>query len=97
MTEFLAGNLPDHEGHDHNIKRHPDLRAWRKACPDCAHRTSDPQKIGDQYQQRMMEFDGHTVFFCLHRRTYDGFDRVCACYAATHRFARITKAESNSG
>lgn len=83
--------LPDIEGHDQNINPHPDRRGWLKACPECAHRTNDPQKIGDRYQQRMMEFDGDSVFYCLHRRTEDGFDRICACYSATHKFVQVNR------
>jgi hypothetical protein len=87
-SPIIAGHLPDLEGHDHNIRPHPDGHAWRKACPECAHRMSDPQHIGEAYQQRMMEFDGTAVFYCLHRQ--DGkFDRICACYAATNRLARL--------
>lgn len=86
---ILAGHLPDIEGHEQNIRRHPDRRAWRKACPDCAHRTSDPQDLGDRYQSNLMKFDGESVFYCLHRRTEDGFDRICACYAATNRLVQI--------
>jgi hypothetical protein len=93
MTKLLAGGLPDLEGHDQNIRPHPDRLGWLKACPDCAHRTSDPQGIGDRYQRKMMEFDGDAVFYCLHRRTKDGFDRICACYAATHGFAQVCRGE----
>jgi hypothetical protein len=79
--------FPDIEGHD--IKPHTDGLGWRKACPECAHRTSDPQNIGDNYQRRMMEFDGESAFYCLHRRTEDDFDRICACYAAMHRLPQV--------
>lgn len=88
---LLAGHLPDIEGHDQSIKPHPDHLAWLKACPECAHRTHDPQNIGDLYQRRMMEFDGESVFYCLHRQD-NGHDRICACFAATHRLARIDAA-----
>lgn len=86
--------FPDIEGHDQNISPHPDGLGWRKACPVCAHRTSDPQAIGDRYQMRMMEFDGESVFYCLHRQSEDEYDRICACFAATHRLPQIQRTAS---
>lgn len=67
----------------HFLTPHPDGRAWRKACGECALRTSDPQQIGYSYQQWIADgIPGH-LFYCIHR--YDGdFVRVCACYAALH-------------
>lgn len=86
---IIAGHLPDIEDHSHCVKPHPDGLAWLKACPACAHRTNDPQGIGEKYQRRMMEFDGESVFYCLHREAEGGLQRICACYAATNRLARI--------
>jgi hypothetical protein len=83
----LAAILPDIE--TSSARPHPDNLAWRKACPECAHRASDPQDLGSVYQERMMEFDGEYVFYCLHRRTEDNHDRICACYAAVHRIKSV--------
>jgi len=73
-----------------------DGRAWRKACDQCAGRTSDPQELGGYYQRDIMDGAPGTLFYCIHRDE-DGNDpiydqdgvaispvRVCACYAAYH-------------
>jgi hypothetical protein len=86
--------LPDLEGDD--ADPHPDGKAWRKACPECAHRTSDPQQIGSAYQERVMRYDGTAVFYCLHRTDGD-LHRVCACYAAMHRLPRIDASDHSKG
>lgn len=62
---------------------HPDGRAWIKACPECAGRTSDPQGMGDRYQRDVMRGYPGTVFYCIHRED-GGKHRICACYAALH-------------
>lgn len=89
MSRLIAGHLPDIEAH--GCKPHPDHLAWRKACPECAHRQGDLQNIGDVYQRRMMEFNGESVFYCLHRRTECDHDRICACFAAMHRLAQVSQ------
>ena len=86
MRKKLATILPDIDGHD--VMPHPDNLAWRKACGECAHRTSDPQALGIYYQRRMMEFDGSSVFYCVHRHDVD-YDRICACYAAVNKIEAI--------
>lgn len=77
--------LPDfEEGRDSDIiSPHPDGRAWRKACTECALRTSDPQDIGDNYQRKIAKGSPDTVFYCIHRDD-GGKHRICGCYAALH-------------
>lgn len=76
--------LPDREeGISGSADPHPDGRAWRKACGVCALRTSDPQEIGGQHQDKIARGTDETFFYCLHRDD-DGKHRICACYAAIH-------------
>lgn len=86
--------LPDLEGSE--VFPHPDGRAWLKACGVCAHRTHDPQRIGEAYQQRMMRFEGSSVFYCMHREG-GGFTRICACYAATHGLPQLARPSPRGG
>lgn len=79
-------NLHDLDGAE--VDCHHDGLAWRKACDVCAHRIHDPQQIGAAYQERMRQYDGTAVFYCLHRDD-EGMSRVCACYAAIHRLPRL--------
>jgi hypothetical protein len=72
--------LPDSDSAA-NVNPHPDGRAWRKACGECAFRVSDPQHLGDRYQTKIREFDGESVFYCVHRQDGEN-NRICACYAA---------------
>jgi hypothetical protein len=58
------------------VEPHPDGRAWRKACPECAYRVNDPQGLGAGPKP----VEGHH-FYCIHRQD-EGCDRICACYAA---------------
>jgi len=78
--------LPDLDGAE--VEAHTDGLAWRKACDVCAHRTHDPQVIGDAYQERMRVYDGTAVFYCVHR-TDANMTRICACYAAINRLPRL--------
>lgn len=78
-------NLHDLEGAE--VDAHPDGLAWRKACDICAHRTSDPQDLGDLYQRQIREYDGTAAFYCLHRED-ECMTRVCASYAAINRLPR---------
>lgn len=76
--------LPDWEnGLDEEVGEapHPDGRPWRKACAVCAFRTSDPQDLGQHYQQAARDAGPDTLFYCVHRLS-DGYHRVCACFAA---------------
>ena len=76
---------------------HPDGRPWRKACPECAFRRTNPQQLSDDdfdwmYLQEMF---GGFSFTCAHR-TDDGFYRECACWSAIQRVRRggVAAAES---
>jgi hypothetical protein len=77
--------LPDLEGEAMTspLVPHPDGHPWRKACGECALRTSDPQGLGYNYQRWVAEGTPGRLFYCVHR-DYAGFRRVCACYAALH-------------
>lgn len=70
---------------------HPDGRAWGRACRECALRRSDPQEIGQTYQQWIADGVGGCLFYCVHRHI-DGYHRVCACYSALHPEQAITPA-----
>lgn len=83
--------LPDGEAGD--VLPHPDGQAWRKACPECAFRSSDPQGMGRQYQDALLSGSPGTLFYCVHRLS-DGYNRVCACYAAFHPEQQVEMAES---
>jgi len=63
------------------VDPHPDGRAWRKACEECAGRKSDPQDLGDKYQADCMKGRPDSHFYCIHRDD-GGQHRICACYAA---------------
>ena len=79
--------LPDIEGA--HVNPHPDYIALRKACPECAFRTSDPQDLGDYGQRGIRRASDVGRFYCIHRM--DGtHHRVCACWAAIHRLPRQT-------
>ncbi|OYU91940.1 MAG: hypothetical protein CFE29_03585 [Bradyrhizobiaceae bacterium PARB1] len=86
--------LPDLDGAE--VDWHTDGLAWRKACDECAHRAHDPQDIGDAYQRRLREFDGSSVFYCIHRDD-NGMYRVCACYAAINGLPRAPALTSHNG
>lgn len=73
--------LPDGEGSD--VIPHADGQSWKKACPECAFRRSDPQGMGIQYQEHLLQGDEETLFYCVHRKDGEAH-RVCACYAAFH-------------
>jgi len=73
--------LPDYEME--HVLPHPDGRAWRKACDECACRTSDPQELGGQYREAVMRGTPDTLFYCVHRLS-QGKNRVCGSYAALH-------------
>ena len=77
--------LPDMDGGtlQEPITPHPDGRPWLKACPECALRTSDPQRLGDQYQQWIARGIPDYLFYCVHRED-DEAHRLCACFAALH-------------
>lgn len=81
-------NLHDIDGAE--VDAHTDGLAWHKACDVCAHRTHDPQMIGDAYQERMRKYDGTAVFYCLHRDD-EGMARICASYAAINRLPRLSR------
>lgn len=74
--------LPDYEAEE--VTPHPDGRAWRKGCQECALRTHDPQNLGDNYQRSIARGSPGAFFYCVHR-TDGGFNRICGCYAALHR------------
>lgn len=78
--------LPDSDesSSEGRVKPHSDGRAWKKACPECAFRTCDPQEVGQRYQSELRAGKPGTVFYCIHRED-DRMHRVCACYAAIHR------------
>lgn len=78
--------LPDSEGSA--VRPHSDGQPKRKACEECAFRLSDPQEMGRQYQDRLLEGTPDTLFYCIHRLE-QGRHRVCACYAAFHPEQRI--------
>jgi len=72
--------LPDSDGAN-DYSPHPDGRPWRKACRECAFRTSDPQDLGFYWQEELRHSKEGTVFYCVHRQD-DAHERICACFAA---------------
>jgi len=69
-----------------------DGRPWLKACGECALRTSDPQQLGESYQQWIAKGVAGCVFYCIHRHD-QGETRVCASYAALHPEQAIQEGE----
>lgn len=80
--------LPDYDGT--TVSPAPDGHPWRKACPECLFRTSNPQDAPSAYLDRFWESQGETVFYCIHRT--DGEQhRVCACFAAHNAGAALSQ------
>lgn len=71
------------EDPDDIVNPDPSLRAWRKACPECAFRRGDPQQLGEETltEARRAIITCQVVFYCVHRTTADGLHRECACAA----------------
>lgn len=61
---------------------HSDGAPWRKACPECAFRRSNPQGLSDeQFAEMYLNREFGFSFVCAHRKA-DGAYRECACWAA---------------
>lgn len=64
----------------------PDGRPWLKCCGECAFRDKDmPQWIEDRCAVQ------GAAFYCVHRETVGGYNRVCAGFAARQRRAALTR------
>lgn len=74
--------LRDYYGDD--LRPAPDGHPWRKACPTCLYRKSDPQDVGPHQGDAILSEspDNGVVFYCVHRTDESDEHRVCACYAA---------------
>lgn len=76
---------PDAEYTTDEVQPAADGRPWMKSCGECAFRKSDPQQIGQAYQEKLADGQPGTVFYCVHTSEENGDNRVCASYACLHR------------